>query len=85
MSRRLTHGVALIAAEDVTAATTRGSSTAHAGNSSRPLPSWPGWAPRLRPEGSLQRFGVLVGGSELGGAEELRELRFSLRSSWAIR
>ena len=45
-----------------------------------------GLAPCERPEGSLPRLaGATLGGSALGGAEELRELRFSRRSSWAIR
>ena len=33
------------------------SSTAHAGNNGRPLPSWPGCAPCLRPDGSFPRRG----------------------------
>ncbi|MEA2302331.1 MAG: hypothetical protein QOE44_2866 [Solirubrobacteraceae bacterium] len=33
------------------------SSTAHAGSNGRPLPSWPGWAPCLRPDRSFPRFG----------------------------
>jgi hypothetical protein len=37
------------------------------------------------PEGSFPRFGALADESALGGIEELRELRFSRRSSWAIR
>jgi hypothetical protein len=44
----------------------------------------PGKAPCLRPEGSLLRAGKL-GGSELGGREELRELRFNSRSSFSTR
>jgi hypothetical protein len=60
------------------------SSTAHAGNSGRPWPSWPSCAPRLRPDESLLCDGE-EGGSELGGAEEFREERFSRRSSSAIR
>ena len=61
------------------------SSTAQAGSRSRPRPSWPGCPPRLRPERSLLRLGVLPGGSELGGSEELRELLASWRSSFSTR
>ena len=51
-----------------------------------------GRGPRARavPRGRAQRnpgprSGAFLGGSELGGAEEFRELRFSRRSNWAIR
>ena len=61
------------------------SSTAHAGNSSRPWPSCPGWAPSERPERSLPRAGRrLPGGSELGGSEELRDERSTWRSNVVI-
>src|SRR4051795_11210560 len=33
------------------------------GNNGRPLPSCPGWAPALRPDGSLPRRGAALGGS----------------------
>jgi hypothetical protein len=75
VARRFTIRVQLSLTEDMT------SSTAHAGNSSRPCPSWPDWAPGLRPEGSLLRRGGDEDVSALGGLELLRELRFSLRSS----
>ena len=39
---------------------------------------------RKRYARTLPRLGVASGGSELGGAEELYELRESRRSSWAI-
>ncbi len=57
-ARRLTDRHALIFREDVPAGQRSGqcsitSSTAQAGNSSRPWPSWPGCAPRERPERSL--------------------------------
>jgi len=53
--------------------------------SRRPRPGWPGWAPRSRPDGAARRRSGAAGGSWLGSAEELRELRFRHRSSSAMR
>jgi hypothetical protein len=62
------------------------SSTATVGNSSRPLPSWPGCAPGERPEAPFDRRpGAPPGASLLGGAELLREFLASSRSSLSTR
>ena len=46
---------------------------------------WPGWPPRLRPEGLLFGRAATFGGSDEGGFEELREFIPSLASSSATR
>ena len=90
VARGLTRLAALIDREDMSAAAALGPVLDHlihrAGRQQiAPRPSWPGCPPRLRPERSLLRLGVLPGGSELGGSEELRELLASWRSSFSTR
>ena len=59
--------------------------TFSAGRSDRVAPLWPGWPPRLRPEGLLFGRAATFGGSDEGGFEELREFIPSLASSSATR
>ena len=61
------------------------SSTRSSASSRRCLPSCPGWPPRLRPEPVRPGRGGAQGGSCDGESDELRELRFSRRSSSATR
>ena len=51
------------------------------GSNGRPLPSCPGCAPCLRPDRSFERFGGVLGGSLLGGCDELRDERPTRRSA----
>jgi hypothetical protein len=62
------------------------SSTTEVGNSSRPLPSWPGWAPCERPDEPFdRRAGPGLGRSLEGGAELFFELLASSRSNLSTR
>jgi len=61
-------------------------STTEAGNSSRPLPSWPDWAPCERPHEPFERrAGPGLGGSLQGGAELFFEFLASSRSNLSTR
>ena len=60
-------------------------STRSSGSSRRYLPSCPGWPPRPRSERVPPGRGGADGGSCDGGSDELRELRFSRRSSSTTR